>query len=108
MLLLQAMPTRPFYFHEQKLHFLVTTQVATQVEVMLVVREVVLVVREVVLVLQEPLVKTVGLNLGQGSLVGFLKELGTSLVKVTRLGGQLLGLSWQVMEWVYLVGVQHC
>jgi len=85
MLLLQAMPTRPFYFHEQKLHF----PVATQLE----------------LVLQEPLVKAVGLNLGsQGSLVGFLKEVGTSLVEVTRLGG----VSWQVVEWVYLVGVQHC
>jgi hypothetical protein len=83
MLLLQAMPTRPFYFHEQKLHFLVATQLE--------------------LVLQEPLVKAVNLG-SQGSLVGFLKEVGTSLVEVTRLGG----VSWQVVEWVYLMGVQHC
>lgn len=83
MLLLQAMPTRPFYFHEQKLHFLVATQLE--------------------LVLQEPLVKAVNLG-AQGSLVGFLKEVGTSLVEVTRLGG----VSWQVVEWVYLMGVQHC
>jgi|Hof3ISUMetaT_20_FD_contig_21_709475_length_573_multi_3_in_0_out_0_1 hypothetical protein len=77
------MPTRPFYFHEQKLHFLVATQLE--------------------LVLQEPLVKAVNLG-AQGSLVGFLKEVGTSLVEVTRLGG----VSWQVVEWVYLMGVQHC
>jgi hypothetical protein len=87
MLLLQAMPTRPFYFHEQKLHFLVATQLE--------------------LVLQEPLVKAVNLG-SQGSLVGFLKEVGTSLVEVTRLGGQLGRVSWQVAEWMYLVGVQHC
>ena len=64
MLLLRAMPTRPFYFHEQKLrYYLVPTQV------------------EMTLVMQEPLVKAVGLNLGQGSLA----EVLTSLAEVRHL-----------------------
>lgn len=68
----------------------------------------VLVVQVKVLVVQVKVLKAVGLNLGQGSLMGILKEVGTSLVKVTRLGGQLGRVSWQVAEWMYLVGVQHC
>ncbi|KAJ6706085.1 hypothetical protein OIU79_010688 [Salix purpurea] len=61
MLLLRAMPTRPFYFQEQKLHYYL---VATQLEM--------------TLVMEEPLLETVGLNLGQGS----LEEVMTSLAEV--------------------------
>jgi hypothetical protein len=99
------MPTRPFYFHEQKLHFLLATHLELVVQEPLVK---VLVVLVKVLVVQVKVLKAVGLNLGQGSLMGFLKEVGTSLVEVTRLGGQLGRVSWQVAEWMYLVGVQHC
>jgi len=74
----------------------------------LVVLVKVLMVQVKVLVVQVKVLKAVGLNLGQGSLMGFLKEVGTSLVEVTRLGGQLGRVSWQVAEWMYLVGVQHC
>lgn len=112
MLLLQAMPTRPFYFHEQKLHFLLATHLELVVQEplvkVLVVLVKVLMVQVKVLVVQVKVLKAVGLNLGQGSLMGFLKEVGTSLVEVTRLGGQLGRVSWQVAEWMYLVGVQHC
>jgi hypothetical protein len=102
------MPTRPFYFHEQKLHFLLATHLELVVQEplvkVLVVLVKVLMVQVKVLVVQVKVLKAVGLNLGQGSLMGFLKEVGTSLVEVTRLGG----VSWQVVEWVYLMGVQHC
>jgi hypothetical protein len=106
------MPTRPFYFHEQKLHFLLATHLELVVQEplvkVLVVLVKVLMVQVKVLVVQVKVLKAVGLNLGQGSLMGFLKEVGTSLVEVTRLGGQLGRVSWQVAEWMYLVGVQHC
>ena len=106
------MPTRPFYFHEQKLHFLLATHLELVVQEplvkVLVVLVKVLMVQVKVLVVQVKVLKAVGLNLGQGSLMGFLKEVGTSVVEVTRLGGQLGRVSWQVAEWMYLVGVQHC
>ncbi|KAJ6347904.1 hypothetical protein OIU76_004404 [Salix suchowensis] len=57
MLLLRAMPTRPFYFHEQKLHYYLVPA-------------------------QEPLVKAVGLNRSLAELMTSLAELMTSLAEV--------------------------
>ncbi|KAJ6714932.1 hypothetical protein OIU85_026439 [Salix viminalis] len=66
MLLLQAVLTRPCYFHEQNLHLVKGTFLLLET--------------------QDPLEKALGLKLGQDSLRGFLREMRTSLVEVSRLG----------------------